>query len=181
MRECAFVDLEDRHGNTSHGLHMAALAGSWLVLAQGWGGLRLDGALPSFRPQLPTAWTGYRFRLQWRGSTIELAVDAAGCTYRLLAGAPVDILDHGRPLSVGSDPVTMRRPASAAASVAAGLRPAKSASLRIVSRTAEARRAASSGRSNEMVWVAPGPSAKTSRRTGAPTSPRAATTRMPIR
>lgn len=111
LSECAFVDLEDRHGNTSHGLHMAALAGSWLVLAQGWGGLRLDGALPSFRPQLPTAWTGYRFRLQWRGSTIELAVDAAGSTYRLLAGAPVDILDHGRPLSVGSDPVTMLRPA----------------------------------------------------------------------
>jgi beta-phosphoglucomutase len=111
LRECAFVDLEDRHGNTSHGLHMAALAGSWLVLAQGWGGLRLDGAAPSFRPQLPAAWTGYRFRLQWRGSTIELAVDDAGCTYRLLAGAPVDVLDHGRPLSVGSDPVTMVRPA----------------------------------------------------------------------
>lgn len=110
LSECAFVDLEDRHGNTSHGLHMAALAGSWLVLAQGWSGLRLDGAVPSFRPQLPTAWTGYRFRLQWRGSTIELAVDAAGSTYRLLAGAPVDILDHGRPLSVGSDPVTMVRP-----------------------------------------------------------------------
>ncbi|WP_328804434.1 beta-phosphoglucomutase [Sphingopyxis microcysteis] len=111
LGECAFVDLEDRHGNTSHGLHMAALAGSWLVLAQGWGGLRLDGAVPSFRPQLPTAWTGYRFRLQWRGSTIELAVDAAGSTYRLLAGAPVDILDHGRPLAVGSEPVTMVRPA----------------------------------------------------------------------
>src|SRR3546814_19201012 len=36
-RECAFVDIEARHGNTSHGLHMAALAGSWLVLAPGWG------------------------------------------------------------------------------------------------------------------------------------------------
>jgi beta-phosphoglucomutase len=111
LRECAFVDLEDRHGNTSHGLHMAALAGSWLVLAQGWGGLRLDGAAPSFRPQLPAAWTGYRFRLQWRGSTVELAVDNMGCTYRLLAGAPIIILDHGRPLCVGSDPVTMARPA----------------------------------------------------------------------
>jgi len=111
LRECAFVDLEDRHGNTSHGLHMAALAGSWLVLAQGWGGLRLDGAVPSFRPQLPAAWTGYRFRLQWRGSTIELAVDNTGCTYSLLAGAPIDVLDHGRLLSVGSDPVTMARSA----------------------------------------------------------------------
>lgn len=110
LGECAFVDLEDRHGNTSHGLHMAALAGSWLVLAQGWGGLRLDGPVPSFRPQLPVAWNAYRFRLQWRGSVIELAVDAAGCTYRLLSGAPLDIVDHGRALCIGPDPVTAPRP-----------------------------------------------------------------------
>ena len=111
MRECALVDLEDRHGNTSHGLHMAALAGSWLVLAQGWGGLRLDGAVPAFRPQLPVAWTGYSFRLQWRGSVIELAVDGAGATYRLLAGAPLGITDHGRAFTVGADPVFAPRPA----------------------------------------------------------------------
>ncbi|WP_223181570.1 beta-phosphoglucomutase [Sphingopyxis sp. LK2115] len=111
MRECAFVDLEDRHGNTSHGLHMAALAGSWLVLAQGWGGLRLDGALPAFRPQLPAGWTGYRFRLQWRGSTVEVAVDAAGATYRLLSGAPLDLTDHGRALTVGAERRFAPRPA----------------------------------------------------------------------
>lgn len=110
LRECAFVDLEDRHGNTSHGLHMAALAGSWLVLAQGWGGLRLDGPVPSFRPQLPAAWNGYSFRLQWRGSVVELAVDAAGCTYRLLSGAPLDIVDHGRALRIGKEPVFVSRP-----------------------------------------------------------------------
>jgi len=110
-RECAFVDIENRHGNTSHGLHMAALAGSWLVLAQGWGGLRLDGAVPSFRPRLPAAWQGYCFRLIWRGSTVELAVDAAGCTYRLLSGAPLDLVDHGRPFRLESAPVAMPRPA----------------------------------------------------------------------
>lgn len=110
MRECAFVDLENRHGNTSHGLHMAALAGSWLVLAQGWGGLRLDGPVPALRPQLPAAWSGYRFRLMWGGSVVELAVDAAGCTYRLLSGEPLDIVDHGRPLRVGDTPVFASRP-----------------------------------------------------------------------
>ena len=108
--ECAFVDLENRHGNTSHGLHMAALAGSWLVLAQGWGGLALDGPLPAFRPLLPDAWRGFSFRLCWRGSTIEVAVDRAGATYRLLSGDPLAILDHGRALTVGPDPVFAPRP-----------------------------------------------------------------------
>lgn len=110
MRECAFVDLENRHGNTSHGLHMAALAGSWLVLAQGWGGLRLDGPVPAFAPKLPSVWEGYSFRLQWRGSVIELSVDGQGCTYRLLSGAPLDILDHGRTVRVGPNPAFLSRP-----------------------------------------------------------------------
>lgn len=109
-RECAFVDLENRHGNTSHGLHMAALAGSWLVLAQGWGGLRLDGAIPALCPALPAAWTGYRFRLTWRSSTVEVTVDGVGATYHLISGAALDIVDHGRALRIGDDPVTVLRP-----------------------------------------------------------------------
>lgn len=110
MQECALVDLENRHGNTAHGLHMAALAGSWLVLAQGWGGLRLDAAVPSFCPRLPDAWTMYRFRVQWRGSVVELAVDRKGCTYRLLSGPPLEVADHGRRLRVDEQPVHMLRP-----------------------------------------------------------------------
>lgn len=109
-RECAFVDLENRHGNTSHGLHMAALAGSWLVLAQGWGGLVLDGAVPAFNPTIPAEWKGYSFRLCWRGSVIELSVDQRGSTYILLSGEPVDILDHGRMLRIGAEPVAALRP-----------------------------------------------------------------------
>jgi alpha,alpha-trehalose phosphorylase len=110
-REAAFVDLENRHGNTSHGLHMAALAGSWLVLAHGWGGLRLGGDSPAFAPRIPAGWTHYHFRLLWRGSVIEVAVDAEGATYRRLSGAPVDIVDHGRPVRLADAAVRMARPA----------------------------------------------------------------------
>src|SRR3546814_5043802 len=108
-RECAFVDIEDRHGNTSHGLHMAALAGSWLVLAQGWGGLALGGATPSFCPTIPPEWTGYSFRLCWRGSVIELAVDRTGCTYRLVSGDPLDIVDRSEERRVGQECVSTCR------------------------------------------------------------------------
>lgn len=109
-RECAFVDIEDRHGNTSHGLHMAAIAGSWLILAQGWGGLNLHGATPAFRPTIPADWKSYRFRFCWGGRVIELNVDSDGCTYRLVAGDPFEITDHGRDLRVDTTPVFVPRP-----------------------------------------------------------------------
>src|SRR3546814_21128579 len=97
-RECAFVDIEDRHGNTSHGLHMAALAGSWLVLAPGWGGLALGGATPTFCPTIPPEWTGYSLRLCWRGSVIELPVHPTGCPSPPVPGDPIQIVHHRLPL-----------------------------------------------------------------------------------
>lgn len=109
-RESAFVDLDNLHGNTAHGLHMAALAGSWLVLAQGWGGLRLDGDVPALTPALPEAWTGYAFRFVWRGSTVEVRVDPQGASYRTIAGPALSLVDHGRTLRVGGTPVVMPRP-----------------------------------------------------------------------
>jgi len=105
LDEAAFVDLENRHHNTDHGLHMAALAGSWNALAAGWAGLSVrDGAL-HFRPQSAPGLVRYTLRLHWRGSVLALSVAPQGATYRLIAGAPVALFDHGRALEIGAEPV----------------------------------------------------------------------------
>ena len=40
--EAALIDLHDLHQNTGDGLHIASLAGAWIALVSGFGGLR-DG------------------------------------------------------------------------------------------------------------------------------------------
>jgi alpha,alpha-trehalose phosphorylase len=80
------VDLDDLHGNTDHGVHMAAMAGSWLGLVQGFGGLRVAGGRLRFAPTLPNAWKGYGFNLRWRGCALRVDVDARGVRYRLDEG-----------------------------------------------------------------------------------------------
>nr|WP_298125481.1 beta-phosphoglucomutase [uncultured Pseudoxanthomonas sp.] len=110
------VDLDDLHGNTDHGVHMAAMAGSWLGLVQGFGGLRIVGGRLQFAPTLPVAWKGYGFNLRWRGCALRVDVDARGVRYRLdegdllafaHAGSEV-VLKPGReavlPLAVPSPP-----------------------------------------------------------------------------
>lgn len=110
------VDLDDLHGNTDHGVHMAAMAGSWLGLVQGFGGLRVAGGHLRFAPTLPKAWKGYGFNLRWRGCALRVDVDARGVRYRLdeggllvfaHAGSEV-VLEPGRelvlPLAVPSPP-----------------------------------------------------------------------------
>ena len=92
------VDLDDLHANTSHGAHMAAMAGSWLALAWGFGGLRIrDGGI-GFDPVLPSAWNGYRFALVWKDRCITVEVDAEAAHYTLTRGAPLGIGHAGQPL-----------------------------------------------------------------------------------
>ncbi|WP_343517977.1 glycosyl hydrolase family 65 protein [Sphingomonas sp.] len=85
----SFVDVEDQHGNTSHGVHMASLAGSWLALVWGFAGFRPAESGFGFRPTLPDAWQGYRFGLSWRGSELRVEVNRDGAHYRLASGAPL--------------------------------------------------------------------------------------------
>ncbi|WP_404613623.1 beta-phosphoglucomutase [Rhodanobacter hydrolyticus] len=91
------VDLDDLHGNAAHGLHMAAMAGSWLALTWGFGGLRVRNGQPALAPQLPQPWRGYRFGLRWRDTQLRVEVDAAGARYTLLDGDMLDFLHRGEP------------------------------------------------------------------------------------
>jgi kojibiose phosphorylase len=71
----ALVDLADNQGNTSDGVHIASAGGSWQILVNGFGGLRILGHRVTLNPWLPDDWDGIRFRLRWRGHPIHVAVD----------------------------------------------------------------------------------------------------------
>ncbi|MFC3650275.1 beta-phosphoglucomutase [Dyella humi] len=94
------VDIDNLHGNTSHGVHMAAMAGSWLALAWGFGGMRVIDGRPAFAPSLPAAWGSYRFGVRWRDHHIRVTVKKDRVEYALTEGAQLDILHHGKMVSL---------------------------------------------------------------------------------
>jgi alpha,alpha-trehalose phosphorylase len=89
-----FTDLGDLHGNSRHGVHMAAMAGSWLALSWGFGGLRC-GTEPCFAPVLPPGCDGYRFTIVWRGSRLTVTVSPAATEYLLTKGPDLAIRHRG--------------------------------------------------------------------------------------
>lgn len=91
------VDLDDLHGNAAHGVHLAAMAGSWLALTWGFGGLRVRDGQPALAPQLPSAWKSYRFGLRWRDAHLRVDVDGDGVLYTLTNGVALTFLHDGRP------------------------------------------------------------------------------------
>jgi alpha,alpha-trehalose phosphorylase len=100
--EGARTDLDDHHGNTRHGAHTAAMAGSWLGVVAGFAGLRMQKSLPLFTPTLPAAWSRYSFRLRIGRAQLEVLVARQGCTYRLLEGASLTLQHRGRALLLSS-------------------------------------------------------------------------------
>jgi len=107
----ARLDLDDLHGNASHGAHMAAMAGTWLGLVWGFGGLRIgdDGTL-HLRPTLPRDWRGYHFSLHWQGRVVRVDVSPAGVKYRLRRGGPLGVFHDGERITVSAEATTLALP-----------------------------------------------------------------------
>ncbi|HLY33971.1 MAG TPA: glycosyl hydrolase family 65 protein [Jatrophihabitantaceae bacterium] len=102
LAEAALVDLDDLHGNTADGVHIASLAGTWIALVAGFGGMRDHGDRLSFHPQLPDHWRSLTFRVRWREALLRVRVTRDGVTYEL-TGDDVDeleLVDCGEPVVV---------------------------------------------------------------------------------
>jgi alpha,alpha-trehalose phosphorylase len=100
--ETARLDLDDRHGNTGHGIHTAAMAGTWLGVAYGFGGLRLHEGVAHFAPRLPARWNSYRFQVQLHGCRLQVRVAADGVEYRLAGGAALEFVHCGDTVRVSA-------------------------------------------------------------------------------
>lgn len=103
----AFVDLEDLCGNTAHGLHMAALAGSWQALAFGFAGLRIDEEGLSLAPRFLPALGPYTLRFRFRGRRLLVEVGERSVTCTLEEGDPLSIRCGGD--SVALEPARAAR------------------------------------------------------------------------
>lgn len=103
LAETALLDL----GSTAHdlrdGLRLAALAGTWLALVAGFGGLRHQGDVLSFAPRLPPGLARLAFTVQFQRRTLRVEVTADRAGYTLLEGAEIQLWHHGEPLTITRD------------------------------------------------------------------------------
>jgi alpha,alpha-trehalose phosphorylase len=89
--ETARLDLDNTHGNTKDGLHMANMGGTWLAIVFGFAGLRIKEEGLSFQPDLPANWEGYTFSIQFKGRRLQLEQTANQTNIMLLDGEGLSI------------------------------------------------------------------------------------------
>ncbi len=106
--EAALTDLHDLHHNVRNGLHIASLAGAWVVAVAGFGGMRDHNCSLGFAPRLPAAITRLAFRMTYRGSRFAVEISQEEATYQLLSGPDLPVTHHGEDLTIAAEP--QRRP-----------------------------------------------------------------------
>lgn len=99
------LDLENTHGNTKDGLHMANLAGSALSLIYGFAGLRINEEGINLRPWLPDVWKGFAFKIVFKGRTLGIHIKE-NLRIDLLEGQALDLKVYDTPIHL-SDSVTV--------------------------------------------------------------------------
>ena len=95
LGEAALMDLRDLEHNTRDGVHIASLAGAWIALVGGFGGLRHRGGTVSFAPRLPQALSRLSFSILIRGRRLRVEATHTAATYYIADGKPLDILHYG--------------------------------------------------------------------------------------
>lgn len=114
VAEAALMDLQDLEHNVRDGLHIAALAGTWIALVAGLGGMRDHGGTLAFAPRLPDDLTGLSFTLVRHGLRLHVRASADAATYRLLdAQGTLELVHHGERLTLqGTTPAERAIPRS---------------------------------------------------------------------
>ncbi|MFD4700232.1 glycoside hydrolase family 65 protein [Streptomyces niveus] len=100
LTEAAQIDLEDLEHNTRDGLHIASLAGTWMVLVGGFGGMRHYGDILDFAPRLPEEISRLAFTMQFRGRHLRVEITPTNATYTLPTGEPLQIRHYGELFTV---------------------------------------------------------------------------------
>jgi alpha,alpha-trehalose phosphorylase len=102
LRESTLVDLRDLNGNTVDGLHLASMAGSWLAVVAGFGGMRDDDNRLSFTPRLPERLRSVSFGLQYRGRLLRVRIGGGVASYDVVSGDPLELWHDGKSFTVAS-------------------------------------------------------------------------------
>ena len=104
-----WTDLDDLHGNTADGVHVASTGGVWAGLVQGFGGMRDFEGHISFDPRLPREWERMRFRLKVRGSRVQVDLTGEMLEITLVDGPELEVSVRGKAYVVrDSEPVRVR-------------------------------------------------------------------------
>jgi len=87
----ARLDLDDYNDEVADGLHITSMAGTWLSIVQGFGGMRVKNDNLHFNPQIPENWNAYAFNFLFRGNQLNIRIEKNRMIIHNIKGEGLDL------------------------------------------------------------------------------------------
>lgn len=94
------LDLDDYNKEVHEGLHITSMAGTWMSIVEGFGGMRVKDNTLSFSPKIPKEWDGYSFKINFRNQIIKVNVNQGKTNFELEGGESLDILVNDKKVTI---------------------------------------------------------------------------------
>ncbi|WP_298494974.1 glycoside hydrolase family 65 protein [uncultured Algibacter sp.] len=97
------LDLDDYNHEVHEGLHITSMAGTWMSIVEGFGGMRIKDNTLSFTPKIPKQWKDYSFKVNFRNHILKVNIAQNKTNFELLSGSDLEILVNNKPVLLKSD------------------------------------------------------------------------------
>jgi maltose phosphorylase len=90
------LDLDDYNNDTEDGCHITSMAGTWMAVVEGFGGMRVRDGKLSFSPFLPGKWKSFSFQIGFRGSLLNIKISKDGVQIKNLSDGDITVLVYDK-------------------------------------------------------------------------------------
>lgn len=96
------LDLDDYNNDTEDGLHITSMAGTWMSVVKGFGGMRVKDGRVHFRPTLPNEWKSFSFKITFRGQVLKITTTKKETIVENLSTKQIELYLYGNKHKISS-------------------------------------------------------------------------------
>ena len=94
------LDLDDYNKEVEEGCHITSMAGTWMSIVEGFGGMRVKDDTLHFSPKIPKEWKGYSFKINFRNQVLEVVINHNKTQFALEGTKEMTVFVNGKPVLV---------------------------------------------------------------------------------
>jgi maltose phosphorylase len=94
------LDLDDYNKEVEEGLHITSMAGTWMSIVEGFGGMRVKNNTLHFEPRIPKEWNGYSFKINFRNQILKVSVHQKETSFSIEGQTAISVVVNGKEVLV---------------------------------------------------------------------------------
>ncbi|MBA5629121.1 glycoside hydrolase family 65 protein [Moheibacter lacus] len=94
------LDLDDYNKEVEEGLHITSMAGTWMSIVEGFGGMRVKNGKLYFEPKIPIEWKSFSFKVNFRNQILKVNVSHEGTEFSLDGNDHLDVNLNGKSVRI---------------------------------------------------------------------------------